>query len=852
MTQKLFLFIFSFITLIALPALPAIPAVDSGEIVIDQWLALGPMPIPNTEIELLGNEKNILKFNHVAIHSLKPSIDETIEWPGELQFTWKPIQSVSFQTSSHQVLYLATYLETHRWLQTDIFIRNVDNPFILYLDGEAQKTSKTEDGDAWKSELTLTNGSHRLIIKVLLKKDKPLASTIVLQNKDAFSQDPIEVSTNSIGLLDTSHILNTRRVSRLKLSPDGSKVAVSISYTSPRDGKNKKWLEILSVATGTCVFSSRSSGDMQDFSWLKDSRHFSYTSTSKGKTNLFRYDISTHEQEKMLSDIVNFNSYTWAPDNSYLIYTVYSKKEDNGIYRHIEEIDDRASFARYQYAMYLFYPQGKVTHKIGDKDRNYSIAAISPDNKHALLIKTVEDAQNRPYNKTIVYLLNTIDLSGRELLNHRFIGPITWSPDSNHLLILGGPSAFDGIGKTIPENVTPNDYDNQAFLYDISTGDVRPISREFRPSIESAYWHQQDNALFFKVTEKANGNLYRFSTKTENYLRLDTLVDSIQFISFAQDQNIAVYWGSGVSNPDKLYKIDLKKRNASLLKDYNRDLFENIRLGQVKDWNFTTEDGKTITGRIYFPPDFDIDKKYPCIVNYYGGTSPVRRSFGGRYPRNWYASQGYIVYVLQPTGTVGFGQENSSIHVNDWGQVTTQQIIAGIKQLTAAHPFIDPNRIGAIGASYGGFLTQYLAANTDLVSAFVSHAGISALSSYWGVGDWGYSYSAIATAESFPWNRKDIYVERSPLFMANRITKPLLLLHGSADNNVPPGESYQMYTALKLLGKEVELITFNDEKHWILDYEKRLHWMRTIIAWFDKWLKGQPEHWDHLYGSAEH
>ena len=121
------------------------------------------------------------------------------------------------------------------------------------------------------------------------------------------------------------------------------------------------------------------------------------------------------------------------------------------------------------------------------------------------------------------------------------------------------------------------------------------------------------------------------------------------------------------------------------------------------------------------------------------------------------------------------------------------------------------------------------------------------MASYWGVGDWGYSYSSVASANSFPWNRKDIYVGHSPLFMAERITKPMLLLHGTDDNNVPPGESYQTFAALKLQGKEVELITFKDQQHWILDYPKRLQWMRTIIAWWDKHLKNQPEHWDSMY-----
>jgi len=118
---------------------------------------------------------------------------------------------------------------------------------------------------------------------------------------------------------------------------------------------------------------------------------------------------------------------------------------------------------------------------------------------------------------------------------------------------------------------------------------------------------------------------------------------------------------------------------------------------------------------------------------------------------------------------------------------------------------------------------------------------------YWGGGYWGYSYSAVATASSYPWNRKDIYVDRSPLYSADKIKTPLLLLHGASDTNVPPGQSIEMFTALKILGRETEFITFPGEDHRILTYDKRVLFNKTILAWFDRWLKGQPDWWNDLY-----
>jgi dipeptidyl aminopeptidase/acylaminoacyl peptidase len=225
----------------------------------------------------------------------------------------------------------------------------------------------------------------------------------------------------------------------------------------------------------------------------------------------------------------------------------------------------------------------------------------------------------------------------------------------------------------------------------------------------------------------------------------------------------------------------------------------------------------------------------------------VRRDFGGRYPKEWWAANGYVVYVLQPSGATGYGQPFSALHVNDWGGTTSEEVIEGTRKFLDAHPYVDADRVGCIGASYGGFLTMLLVTKTDLFAAAVSHAGISSIASYWGEGYWGYSYNAVAAADSFPWNRLDVYIDQSPLFRADQVQVPILLTHGRSDTNVPAGESDAFYIALKLLGKPVEYVQIEDQDHWILDHDKRIVWSRTIMAWFDRWLKDQPAWWDALY-----
>ena len=422
-----------------------------------------------------------------------------------------------------------------------------------------------------------------------------------------------------------------------------------------------------------------------------------------------------------------------------------------------------------------------------------------------------------------------------------------FSPDGKMLAIAASGEAFNKIGLKIAPGQTSNMADGQLFLYDPASKQANPVTKDFNPSVQNFVWNKGDKQIYLQGEDKDCVRLYVLNPSTGKILPIPLKEDILSDFTIAETTPELVYFGESASNSQRLYSVNLKKKSSVCLKDLSAGILKDITLGEVHDWNFRAAAGDTIYGRYYLPPHFDPNKKYPLIVNYYGGTSPTERSLENRYPSHVYAALGYIVYIIQPSGATGFGQEFSARHVNAWGQRTGDEIIEGTKKFCAEHNFVDAKKIGCIGASYGGFMTQYLQTKTDIFAAAISHAGISDITSYWGEGYWGYSYSALASANSYPWNARDMYTLQSPLFNADKINTPILFLHGTVDTNVPVGESIQMFTALKLLGKPTAFVQVVGQNHQILDYKKRAEWNKTIYAWFAKWLKNQPEWWNAMY-----
>ena len=835
--------IFAFFILFAFLTSPG-PAGET-EIRPQEWLNLGPV---ETLIGLDSDpepETDLLKFEHLSLSGLQPAKGVKIRWAPAKELSWQKGKTMFTCRDHPRLVYLALYLEGEASVKAEMRL-GLNIPARVFLAGEQLLLRETPTGKT--TTLNLATGKHLLLVKALLPATETETSCdleILFGFANEKEAAAVSFSLDPKRLLAAEDILRATVINNALLNKDGSLAAVFLSGLDEKGLEASSWLEIIETRGGKVVYSSRAAGSISGFRWHPRGNGFSFQKSRADKTDLCFFNLGDFSQQTLLSGASDFSHYDWSKKGDFLIYATHQPRfEATPGYRHVRNPGHKALNPPRRYNWTILYPENSLRQPLASFAADFSQALIASDGESVFLVRRESDYGSRPYQKTTVVQVNLKNMESRELFSDPWVNQVLPTPDGRKLLLVGGPSAFSGIGNTLEEGRLVNDFDGQAYLFDIAGLQAEPLSRNFDPAIRDADWVSRQQPLF-QANDQDHVRLYRYNFQRRVFQPLSLEVDVLE--GFSAGGNKVIYWGSGPGNPQKLYFFDSIGGRSRLFRDYNRILFADVSFGRVENLDLKISEKRILKGLLYYPARFDSRRSYPCIVYYYGGTNPVSRDFGGRYPKEWYAANGYFVYVPQPSGATGFGQEFSSHHVNDWGRISSAEIIAAIPLLLQAVPAIDGQRLGAMGASYGGFMTQYLAASTDLFAAYISHAGISSLSSYWGVGDWGYSYSAVATAESFPWNRKDIYVGHSPLFMADRIDKPLLLLHGERDNNVPVGESYQIYTALKLLGQEVELVTFADQLHFVLEPEKRLRWMKTITAWFDRWLKDEPAFWRDLY-----
>ena len=772
----------------------------------------------------------------------------------------KEVSAAQLLADKQDALHLASFCvsNTQRTKAT-IAVEGLEQ-YRLFVDGEQVAVN----GD--KAETILTPSQHTVVIKYLTRKNassdkKSIKLTVIAANGAPLSVGDA-AAKRAYNIYDVICAPNYPSVS---ISPNGKFIVVRKTWVD-RKGNNHSISELRNTQTNRVMATFEES-----VKWMPSSNKLYFTQKASdssiageekqdGTLQLITINPLTMEREVLASHLPE-GWFQFTPDEKTLIYTLTTegRKKDPQVYDVKEPEDrqpgwrERSNLAKYDLASGILQPLTFGYHNIYLMD-------ISADSRYLLIGKGEERLTKRPTTLTSFYRLDLGSMNASSATTPKvetliekgeFLNSAQFSPDGKSILVSASPEAFNGIGKNVEEGQTPSMIDTQLYLMTLSDKKVRSLTRDFNPNVLSTEWSKVDGNIYFTAEDKDCVHLFQLNPKSGKFTLLKTPEEYIKSFSLASSAAEMAFSGQSASNADRLYKMNTKALKSQLVDDLSARELKDVELGECKAWNFVNSRGDTLCCRYYLPPHFDAAKKYPMIVNYYGGCSPTSRMFQSRYPHHVYAAMGYVVLVVNPSGATGFGQKFSARHVDTAGEGVAEDIISSTQAFCDEHAFVNRKKIGCIGASYGGFMTQYLQTKTDLFAAAISHAGISDHTSYWGEGYWGYSYSEVSMANEYPWTNKHLFVDQSPLYNADKIHTPLLFVHGTADNNVPVGESIQLYTALKLLGRPTAMVLVDGQDHHIIDYEKRLKWQNTIFAWFAKWLQDDASWWTEMYGDEK-
>ncbi|MDE6272052.1 MAG: prolyl oligopeptidase family serine peptidase [Muribaculaceae bacterium] len=845
------------------------PSSTSGDTIVLSRLAAGDeivLAIPATPDSI------DVKKNPFKMESLLSSLSPLSEFKAAEEIKGLKIVDLSsnaLKKREDSTPTIRRYLTSFR---PDAFFKGeiiVKTPGMLkgFLNGKEilSKNSFDTIPSASKAKLTLEPGQDALLeLHILSEKYMALPEVAIIPDKESVTVS-LQQGPELKPIYNIYTILSGERIANVRISPDGNYLLVKATFC--QDGVN--------TDTDYYVLDRRTNRKIvedldNDVAWLNNKPSTLLYSESSQKSGLC---LKTLEIPSMKNGIMASHlpddaaGGTLSPDGKYIVY--YSKtdgQKDTGITRRLLSPDDRQPGKRDSYYLSLYNFDEKTARTLTFGGPSTYILDISPDSRKILYSSTRETPERFPfYEATVVEMdVNTLKTDTIRGFDASFTEAI-YSPDGKQLLIAAGPNAFNGIGLNAGDFDWGNDFDMQLYIAELAKGtlkNIKPATRDFDPSVMGGLiWNPTDRKIYFRAQKGYDAFIYSLNPVSGEIAMLPSEVDFVTSWSVCRNHpDIVGYTGMGYEYMGKAYVLNSRTGKSTLIASPNDPYISRVNFGKSAMWEFECpEDAYSkaaapgslptkVECTYTLPPDFDSSKKYPMIVYYYGGTSPTTHTNHSPYTPNLLASRGYVVLTMNPSGTIGYGQEFSARHVNAWGDRTADEIIYGVRKFCEENPYVDDHKIGCIGASYGGFMTQLLQTKTDLFAAAVSHAGISNIASYWGEGFWGYSYNSVAAARSYPWNNPKLFIENSPLFSADKIHTPLLLLHGNRDTNVPIGESIQLYNALKILGRDVEFITIDGSDHIVIDFQQRKEWHATIMAWFERWLKGDSRWWDEIYG----
>ena len=655
------------------------------------------------------------------------------------------------------------------------------------------------------------------------------------------------------------------RIGDVSVSPTGEQIAYSVAYYSVEQNRSNRELFVISADGKTRTQLTRDNFQQSQPTWIKQGSHIAYLSNEGGSSQVWEMTPDGQNRRQLTHFDGDIEGFAFSPDESQLLFisqvkTVKSTADlypdlplasgvivNDLMYKHWDEwtttaphpfvapFDGNSAGQAKDILEGLPYespmkPFGGIEQLAwspkGDK------IAFTCRMKTGLAYAVSTDSDIYEYDLASGQYVNLCKPSEAEA--NQFMGYDTnpqYSPDGRYLAW----QSMERDGYEADQN--------RLFIMDRATGEKRFVSKSFQSNVDSFLWNSDSKSIYFLGIWHGLEQIYclHLDQTEENdptACRVELISNQIaDYASLALAGEDLIVKRHSMSMGDELYRLG--KEEVQLTFE-NEHIYKQVDMGQVEARWQTTTDGKQMLSWVIYPPHFDPSKKYPTLLFCEGGPqSPVSQFWSYRWNFQVMAAQGYIIIAPNRRGLPGFGVEWNEQISGDYGGQCMKDYFTAIDDL-CRESYVDRDRLGCVGASFGGFSVYWLAGHHDKrFKAFIAHDGIFNMEmqyleteeKWFANWDMGGAY----------WEKQNAVAQRtfanSPHRFVDRWDTPILCIHGEKDYRILPNQAMAAFDAAIMRGVPAQLLIYPDENHWVLKPQNGILWQRTFFSWLDRWLK---------------
>ena len=642
------------------------------------------------------------------------------------------------------------------------------------------------------------------------------------------------------GVMTPELLWKFRRLGSIVLSPDGSTILFTVTDIDLKTEVRRTDIFTIPSAGGEPV--QLTTGGGSDPQWINDGKSIAYVADGNLMT------MNADGSEKLTVDgIRDFEYFSISPSGKYIYFTRRVKIDqtanekynlpkakvriiDDLMYRHWNYWSDYS----YSHVLVASFNGKNVS---GEKDimegqkfesplsPYFDAGEISwsPDGKYiAYTSKRLHGKEDAKSTNSDIFLYEIS--TGKEVniseSNHGYDRCPAFSPD-------GSKIAFQSMERDGYESDL-----NRLFVYDINAGTKKWVSQGWSFDIENICW-ADDQTLYFTCSYLGTSQVFKTNLAARGVDKVTEGVHNMGPLSL--ESGVMVAGLTSMSMAQEISGVDMKTGKVTQLTFLNKYIYESIRMGNTEEKYIKTKDNMDLQMWVIYPPDFDPSKKYPALLFCEGGPQSALDQFWSyRWNFQMMAAKGYIVYAPNRRGVAGFGQAWKEQISGDYGGKNMQDYLDATDAM-AKEPYVDPQRMGAVGASYGGYSVYYLAGiHGGRFKAFIAHCGVFNLTSEYGsteelwYPDWDYKGPY--------WDMSKSYQYSPHLYVENWDT-PILIITGANDFRIPYTQALEAFTAAQLHNIPSRLLFFEDECHWVLKPQNSIIWQNEFFSWLDMYLK---------------